>query len=87
MPATSRPLPQTFVLYEHQVRVVDHLKAFRRIATILADHLPAVQDGDTVMMRVASQHMIGDAVVLSHTHVATASGQKTALAIQLKEKE
>lgn len=77
---------QTFALNDGEVRVVDHLKAFRGICMVLTTYLPAMQDNDLVMLRVPSQHLNGEADVLNFKHIRMTDGEmKTALAIQIKE--
>lgn len=82
----TKLVQQTFRLYEEEVHLADKLTGFRRVCTILCVHLPAVQDGDVLLLEAPRQRLVGKAEVLEHTHKKMRKGDtKTALAIKLLE--
>jgi len=78
----------TFAVNDGDMRVVDRLTGFRRVCTAVCTHMPLAKSGDLLMMRVHSQHMVGEATILEAKEVETKNGKKTVLALQLSsEKE
>jgi len=82
---------QTFALYDGEIRVADRMKGFRNVLMILCEHLPAMQDGDTVVLNVPSEHLMGEADVITHRHIRpigkSESEMHTALVIHLRTSE
>ena len=76
---------QTFALNEGDVRHVDALTGFRRIFTAMCVHIPAIREGDLVMMREPRFRArgFGEARVLDVKQVQVRSGKRTVLALQL----
>jgi hypothetical protein len=70
-----RKVQQTFVLYPDQYRLVDKLKAFRRIVTILAEHLPALQEGDILETFGATSGYDGPIQVIEFYHLTMGNGE------------
>jgi len=80
---------QTFALYDGEIRVADRMKGFRNVLMVLCEHLPAMQDGDTVVLNVPSEHLMGEADVITHRHIRPIgkSEMHTALVIHLRINE
>lgn len=78
---------QTFALYEEEVRLVEHLRGFRRVFMVLTTHLPAIRDNDIVVLHMPGKLISGEADVLDHTHIRVEGGHKTALALKLRANE
>jgi hypothetical protein len=78
---------QTWVVYEGEVRPVRGLPGFRRIQSVMCEHLPLVQAGDIVRFEAPSVFLDGEAEVLEHKHTDTNGGRVTLLAIRLIEGE
>lgn len=75
---------QTFILHDGEVKKAGHLPAFRGVCMVLSAHLPAVRDGDLVVLDAPHSGLVGEATVLEHTHMEVRKGSKTALALHIK---
>lgn len=78
-----KPVQKTFALNDGEFRIVARLTGFRRICMVLAEHVPAAEAGDLVMMR-APALMADAAEILEVKHVETRDGKRSALALRLK---
>ena len=78
---------QHFRLYEDELRVVGTVKVAGKDGTlIITDHLPAVQDGDTIRLDLPRANLMGLVEVLDHRHARVSGGEyRTALAVRLIE--
>lgn len=80
-----KPVMQTFVLYDEDVRPVKPLLGFSRIQSAMCSHLPLVQKGDVIEFRMVSERLNGRSRVLDYKHADTREGRMTLLAIQMIE--
>lgn len=81
-----KTVQQTFALYDGEIRVAARMKGFRNVLMVLCEHLPAMQDGDVVVLNVPSEHLVGEADVIEHRHIRRlgTSDQHTALVIHIR---
>lgn len=79
-----REVKQTFYLYEGDYREVASLQGFGRIKTVLTVHLPAVKEGDLVVIHGRPAALGGEMEVLAFKDLEVRDGKRTALAVLLE---
>lgn len=84
-PKVGRPKgPQTFVVNDGEARMMGGLTGFRDVIALRCDPpMPELRKGDRLLMRVPSEHLMGEGVVLEARIISGRNSRFSAVAVQM----